>query len=152
MQINLPETRAYYLASKNEPGYLLCWIPAEELAQLVHDGRVARDILDDHPGGLELEVSAAAFDDVELELGVSPAAIKSAFEALRERQAQGDDRALPESGIVAGAWLEQKARQAEHGPIGFAAGAGPFELAADETPPEPRMSDGLDARTMMQSL
>jgi hypothetical protein len=151
MKISVPETRAYYPASKNEPEYLLCWVPATELAQLVDQGRVARDILEDYPGGLEVEVSASAFEEVEMDLGVSPEAIKQAYESLWERKRHGDPTALPESGRVDGAWLEDVARVAASGLFPFAIDAG-LEFAAGERPPQPKMSDGQDARTVMQNL
>jgi hypothetical protein len=150
MKISVPEARAYYPASKNEPEYLLCWIPAVELAQLVDQGRVSRDILDDYPGGLEVEVSASAFEDVELDLGVSPEALRRAYGSLLEQKRHGDTRALPESGRVDGAWLEEKARATESGLMSFDTLL--LDLAAGETPPQPKMSDGQDARTVMQNL
>ena len=151
MKISVPETRAYYPASKNEPEYLLCWVPATELAQLVDQGRVARDILEDYPGGVEIEVSASAFEEVEMDLGVSPEAIKQAYESLWERKRHGDPTALPESGRVDGAWLEDVARVAASGLFPFAIDAG-LEFAAGERPPQPKMSGGQDARTVMQNL
>lgn len=152
MKISLPEKRAYYPASKNEPDFLLCWIPATELAQLVDEGRVAQDILDDYPGGLEVEVSAAAFEDVELDLGVDPETIRQAYTRLVEREKRGEPHALPKSGRVDGAWLEEVSRAAEGFMEVFAVGPDDLDFAAGQSPPEPKMSDGQDALTVMQNL
>ena len=152
MKISLPEKRAYYPASKNEPDYLLCWIPAAELAELASEGRVARDISGDYPGGLEIEVSASAFEDVELDLGVEPKTLRQAYVRLFERKRRGEPHALPESGSVDGAWLEEVARAAE-GPLEvFAVGPGALDFSVGGSPPEPKMSDGQDALTVMQNL
>jgi hypothetical protein len=140
MKISIPVARAYYPASKNEPDYLLCWIPAGELAQLANEGRIARDILDDYPGGLEIEVTASAFEEVGLDLGASPEAI---------RQAYAD---LTEPGVVDGAWLEERAIAAESGPLAFGIGPDFASFVSDEAVPKPRMSDGQDARSVMQDL
>ena len=139
-EISIPVTRAYYPASKNEPDYLLCWIPAGELAQLANEGRIARDILDDYPGGLEIEVTDSAFEAVELDLGTSPEAIRRAYADLTE------------PGVVDGAWLEKKATAAESGPLAFGIEPDFASLMSDEAVPKPKMSDGQDARAVMQNL
>ena len=152
MKISLPEKRAYYPASKNEPDYLLCWIPATELAQLAAEGRVAQDITDDYPGGLEIEVTASAFEDVELDLGASPETIRQAYAQLFERKRRGEPHALPESGRVDGAWLEDVAKTAEGPLASFAVGPADLVFSIGVPPPEPKMSDGQDALTVMQNL
>lgn len=146
MKISVPAARTYYPASKNEPEYLLCWIPAEALAQLVDEGRVARDILDDYPGGLEIEVSASAFEDVELNLGTSPEAIRQTYVDLLERNALG------ESGMVDGVWLEEQAMAAENTSVAFDIGPDLHKPISDTAAPGPKMSEGQDARSVMQSL
>jgi hypothetical protein len=152
MKISLPEKRAYYPASRNEPDYLLCWIPATELAQLAAEGRVAQDITDDYPGGLEVEVTASAFEDVALDLGVDPETIRQAYAQLVERKRRGQPHALPASGRVDGAWLESVARAAG-GPLEtFPVGPGDLDFSIGGPPPEPKMSDGQDALTVMQNL
>lgn len=152
MKISLPEARAYYPASKNEPDYLLCWIPAEELAKLVDEGRVAPDILDDYPGGLELEVSEEAFEEVDLDLGVSPEAIQQAYGNLEKRKREGAPHAMPTSGRVDGAWLEEVAAAVDDPFMSYSTGPLPFDDVVLEPPPEPKMSDGQDPRTVMQNL
>jgi hypothetical protein len=152
MKISLPEKRAYYPASKNEPDYLLCWIPATELAQLAAEGRLAQDIADDYPGGLEIEVTASAFEDVELDLGASPETIRQAYAQLFERKRRGEPHALPESGRVDGAWLEDVAKTAEGPLASFAVGPADLVFSIGVPPPEPKMSDGQDALTVMQNL
>ena len=95
MKISIPEARAYYPASKNEPDYLLCWIPAGELAQLANEGRIARDILDDYPGGLEIEVTDSAFEALGLDLGISAEAIRRAYAHLPEPEVVDGARPAP---------------------------------------------------------
>jgi hypothetical protein len=152
MKISLPKSRAYYPASKNEPDYLLCWIPATELAQLVDEGRVTPDILDYYPGGLEIEVSTSAFEDVDLNLGISPEEVAQAYASLLERKRMGDLHALPESGKVDGSWLEEAVRAARDTTPAYAVGEYDLAFASGEMPPEPEMSDGQDALAVMQNL
>jgi hypothetical protein len=136
--ISIPRVRAYYPASKNEPDRLLCWIPTQELETMVEDGQVRSDILEDYPDGLEVEVSEQAFDEFELDLGVEPDALLEAYANLLERNA------LPESGRVAGESLEKEASS----DIIFAA---PMAMTNTKLP-EPDMTDGQDAQTVMQLL
>lgn len=140
MKISLPEARAYYPASKNEPDYLLCWIPAGELAQLAREGRIAGDILDDYPGGLEIEVTDSAFEAVGLDLGISAEAIRRVYAGL------------PEPVLVDGAWLEEEAKAAALEPVSFGTPMDREGLASKEAMPKPKMSDGQDARSVMQNL
>jgi hypothetical protein len=143
MKISIPKVRAYYAASPNEPEYLLCWIPAGELAQLASQGRVRPDILEYYPTGLEVEVSQQGLDEFELDLGASPEALRQAFKSLRKMGA------LPESGMVEAASLEQMIQNG-------AGAAGPLEAAlpfvAGGKLPGPEMTDGEDPRTVMQQL
>jgi hypothetical protein len=140
MKISIPVARAYYPASKNEPDYLLCWIPAGELAQLANEGRIARDILDDYPGGLEIEVTDSAFEAVELDLGISPEAIRRTYAGL------------PEPDVVDGAWLEGRAMAAGRGAVDFGIDPDLVGFESREAMPKPMMSDGQDARSVMQNL
>jgi hypothetical protein len=140
MKISIPEARAYYPASENEPDYLLCWIPAGELAQLASEGRIAKGILDDYPGGLEIEVTDQAFEAVELDLGISAEAIRRAYAEL------------PGSEVVDGVWLEKKAMAAELAPVDFSSELAFTGPASKEAMPKPKMSDGQDARSVMQNL
>ena len=145
MKISTPSKRAYYPASKYEHDQLLCWIPEEELQRMVRFGQIAPDVLDDYPDGLEVEVSQAAFDELEIDFGVSPEAIRQAYAYHRGR------KALPESGVVDGATLERVAQEPLRGaPEGFVKGVG--VLSAGEKFPEPEMTDGEDPRTVMLGL
>jgi hypothetical protein len=146
MPIQMPRARAYYLASENEPDYLLCWIPADELARLAGEGRLAPETLEDYPEGLELEVSSAAFEELGLDLGLSPEEIKGAYAGLRQAGA------LPQSGMVDGARLEAEARGLAAVPGDFEALGAPLPFSSGTPLPEPEMTDGEDARTVMQRL
>jgi hypothetical protein len=144
MKIRMPRVRAYYPASQNEPEWLFCWIPPEELEQLATAGSVRSGVLEDHPSGLEVEVSQRGFREFDLDLGAEPAALQRAYETLRKMEA------LPESGIVAADQLEGLVRSAD-------AGAGDLEaeavnLASGEGLPEPEWTDGDDPRTAMRQL
>ena len=138
MKIRMPATRACYPASRNEPDRLLCWIPRHELEQLAADGRVKAEVLEYYPSGLEVRLSRPGFDEVGLDLGVDPKALYEAYRALR------DAGALPASGTVAGAHLEQAAKS--------------VSLREDRTLrdiltlPEPEWTDGEDARAVMGKL
>jgi hypothetical protein len=144
MKIRLPARRAYYPASRNEPHRLLCWIPRRELEQLAAEGRVKAELLEYYPSGLEVRVSRPGFDEFGLDLGVDPDKLCEAYQALREAGA------LPESGLVAGARLEQVAESTGRAAVDFAAHAVPLRKAL--TLPEPEWTDGEDARTVMQKL
>lgn len=146
MKISMPKERAYYAASPNEPEYLLCWIPADDLEDLASQGKVQQDILEYYPSGLEVEVSRQGLDEFKLDLGASPEALQKAYQALLRQNA------LPESGMVAAASLEQMVQN------GMGAG-GPLEAARAALPfghggklPGPEMTDGADPRSVMQQL
>ena len=132
MKIRMPASRACYPASRNEPDRLLCWIPRHELEQLAAEGRVKPDVLEYYPSGLEVRLSRPGFDEFGLDLGVDPDKLHEAYRALRRAGA------LPKSGIVAGAHLEQEARGGS--------------LQAILTLPEPEWTDGEDARIVMGKL
>jgi hypothetical protein len=147
-KISIPKERAYYLASENEKHRLLCWIPVEEYDHLIQEGRIPQYVRDDYPDGLELDVSGPGFDEFQVDLGVSPEALKEAYARLRTRAR------LPQSGTVAGATLELIA-----GGIEQRGNAGIRDLqprGVDEpiTPelPEPAMTEGEDAMLVMRGL
>ena len=143
MKIRMPTSRACYPASRNEPDRLLCWIPREELEQLAAEGRVQADVLEYYPSGLEVRLSREGFAELGLDLGVDPKELHRAYLALRQAGA------LPKSGVVAGADLEQAARS-----TGGAADALEVASARDMILPlpEPGWTDGDDPRTAMQRL
>ena len=132
MKIRMPSSRACYSASRNEPHRLLCWIPRHELEQLAAEGRVDAEVLEYYPSGLEVRLSRPGFDEFGLDLGVDPNKLREVYQALRQAGA------LPKSGFVAGAHLEQAAR---HGSL--------HEVL---TLPEPEWTDGEDARIVMGKL
>jgi hypothetical protein len=143
MKIRLPASRACYPASRNEPDRLLCWIPRHELEQLAAEGRVKPEVLEYYPSGLEVRLSREGFAEIGLDLGVDPKELYRAYQALRQAGA------LPESGVVAGSYLEQAARST-------GGGAGALERPAPRdlslAVPEPGWTEGDDPRTAMQRL
>jgi hypothetical protein len=148
MKIRMPKVRAYYSASQNEPEWLLCWIPPDDLAQLASQGRVQSDILDDYPNGLEVEVTDQGFEEFGLQLDASPSALREAYARLRE------SNALPESGIVAAADLEAIVQGALESAVSFrgALTQPPSPVAKGEKLAEPEWTDGDDPRAVMQQL
>ncbi len=145
MRISLPKERAYYAASANEPEYLLCWIPAGDLAQLASQGKVQQDILEYYPDGLEVQVSGQDLEQFQLDLGADPEALRKAYQALSEMGA------LPGSGMVAASSLE-KMVQGVKGPMGALAAAAALSFGPGKKLPEPEMTEGTDPRTVMQQL
>jgi len=155
MKIRMPATRACYAASRNEPDRLLCWIPRQELEQLAAEGRIKADVLEYYPSGLEVRLTRQGFAEFGLDLGVDPGELRAAYQALREAGA------LPASGFVAGAHLEEMARRAalpaparEAGPAEAFALPAPAHAAPPEplASPEPEWTEGEDARTVMGKL
>lgn len=146
-KISIPKQRSYFLASPNERDRLLCWIPPEEYEQMVQGGQIPQRVVDDYPLGLELEVSREDFDEFQLDLGVSPEAIKLALlQALERGEVQPDETVL-------GTDLESKAREAEQG-----SAKGITDLLAEATPEpqkklaEPEMTEGEDAMSVLSGL
>jgi hypothetical protein len=141
MKIRVPKERAYYPASPNEPDRLLCWIPPDDLANLVHQGQVQDDILDYFPSGLEVEVSKQGLAQFQLKLGATPEALQEAYQTLRR---QG---ALPKSGMVAGAGLEELLQGPDKvGAPGDVHPAGAKKLRG------PGMTKGVYPRSVMRQL
>jgi hypothetical protein len=145
MKIRMPKVRAYYAASANEPDDLLCWIPADELARLVEQAKAEPDVLEYHPDGLEVEVSEQGLEEHGLELGARPEALRRAYRALKKAHT------LPESGMVEATSLESIAQEAVPG-SSFDADRRLVLLGPDGKLPGPEMTDGADARSVMQQL
>jgi hypothetical protein len=143
MKISVPNERAYYPASPNEPDRLLCWIPPDDLVELVRQGKVQEDILDYYPSGLEVEVTQEGLEEFKLDLGASAEELQEAYLGLQRQ------RALPKSGMVAAASLEEIV-QSPGKVRGFL--KAPLVHGAAEKLPEPKMTDGADPRSVMQQL
>ena len=150
MKIRMPATRACYPASRNEPDRLLCWIPRHELEQLAAEGRVKPEVLEYYPSGLEVRVSRQGFEEFGLDLGLDPKQLYEAYRTLRQAGA------LPASGFVAGAHLEQVARGVPLREVltSHEDSAPGVDHALREvlTLPEPEWTDGEDARAVMGKL
>jgi hypothetical protein len=146
MKIRMPAGRAFYPASRNEPNRLLCWIPRRELEQLAAEGRVRADVLEYYPSGLEVRVSWPGFDEFGLNLGIDPDRLYEAYQTLRQAGA------LPESGVVAGADLEQAARSASGAAMSFSYSGDAAPPPGIRSLPEPEWTDGEDARAAMGKL
>jgi len=150
--ISTPTKRTYYPASPTEKDHLLLWIPTDELEVMVEDDLLPPSVLEDYPDGAEVEVTPSGFDELGLDLGVSPETISAVYGQLAER---GE---VPQSGLVDGAALESAARQMET----IEAGEGPPRFSpeslerlpdlADRASLEPEMSDGEDAETFLRDL
>jgi hypothetical protein len=113
----IPEERVYYYEQRESGAVLLCWVPPAELAALVDNG-VKDAILDDHPGGVDIEVTPEDFEYYEdryrLRFAHSPRELLVAFEAIASSDQVSEDRE------IRGDVVEQLAAEA-----GDAAGAVP---------------------------
>jgi len=128
------------------------WIPRDELEEMAEDDLLPPSVLEDYPDGVEVEVTASGFDELGLDLGVSPETIGALYRLLAERGQ------VPPSGLVDGATLENEAREM----VTIEAAAGPPRFApeslerlphlADSASLEPEMSDGEEAQAFLQSL
>jgi hypothetical protein len=143
MKIRVPRERAYYPASRNEPDRLLCWLPPEDLQELVRQGRAQDDILDYYPSGLEVEVTRQGLEEFRLDLGATPEALQEAYQTLRQQDA------LPKSGMVAGASLEE-ITQAPAKTSGSEKSA--LSLEPGKKLRSPEMTKGADPRSVMRQL
>jgi hypothetical protein len=144
MKIRTPRVRAYYPASQNEPEWLFCWIPPQGLEELATAGHIRSSILEEHPSGLEVEVTQRSFDEFELDLGVDPAALHHAYESLHKLEV------LPQSGIVAADQLEGLVKSASPGAGDLEADA--LMVGSDQPLAEPEWTDGDDPRSAMLQL
>jgi hypothetical protein len=150
--ISTPKKRTYYPASPTEKDRLLLWIPRDELEDMAEDDLLPPSVLEDYPDGLEVEVTPSGFDELGLDLGVSPETIKALYGQLADRGQ------VPTSGLVDGAALERAAREM----VDTDAGAGPprftpeslerLSRLADRASLEPEMSDGEEAQTFLRGL
>ncbi len=61
--IKVPEERAYFYELSNLQNKLICWIPLNELKQLVKNKNVNKSILVDYPAGLDVEVYKKSFEE-----------------------------------------------------------------------------------------
>jgi hypothetical protein len=148
MPIRLPLERTYYPASRDEPEQLLCWIPPHELEALIKAGRAPARLRDEHPLGLELEVSAHALSQAGIELPAPADSLKAAYLKLR------NERRLPASGYVQATYLEQGTRD-NHAPLITAAAdmiAEPEGVLPSGLAPEPAMSAGEEPDAAMRRL
>ena len=135
MKIRTPVKRAYYPASPNEKTRLLCWISPIAMQQMVQEGQVPAEHLEDYPDGLEVEVTEEAFEDYSIRMEATPTQLKRAYIKLFV------DKALPPSGMVEGMALEAMA-------LGLVMPS--FSLGRKF--PEPQMTDGDDPAEALRRI
>jgi hypothetical protein len=150
--ISTPRQRTYYPASPTEMDRLLLWIPRDELEGMVEENLLPPPVLEEYPDGAEVEVTPSGFEELGIDLGVSPEALRAVYGHLLER---GE---VPPSGLVDGAILEEVAREVgepdeETGPVPFS----PELLEripplTDRELPEPEMTEGEEAETFLRDL
>jgi len=146
MAIQLPTKRSYYFGCVTESDDILCWIPAEELLNMVNDGTAPSNILDDYPWGLEVPVDDIVLSDLGVALPVSAAVIKQAFQLLRA------ENRLPESGPVMGEHVERLCEDLEkRSDYRSLRTRGPSSIPR-ESLPSPPMSDGEAPLAVFQRL
>lgn len=143
MKIRVPKERAYYTASANEPEKLLCWLPPEDLADLVSQGKVQEDILEYYPNGLEVRVSREGLDEFKLDLGATPEELQEAYKSWRKEHGQAESRMVKATILEEMAQSPAKARDLDKFPFASA-------LVAKAS--EPDMTEGEDPRSVMQRL
>lgn len=109
MPMPVPEERVYYQELRECGNVLLCWMPIQELERLVGESKVVREILEDHPHGVDVEVTPADFRYFKkrygIDVGISPEDLLLAFEALMK-----SDEVHVE-GEISGAAVEDLARR-----------------------------------------
>jgi hypothetical protein len=150
--IRVPRKRAYYPASPNEQDRLLLWIPEDELEGMVEEGLLPQAVLEDFPRGLEVEVTPESINELGLDLGTNPEAVRAVYAHLSDRGQ------VPDSGMVDAAALEQATREIvesdEEAPppmftpefLERASRLGEREL------PEPEMTDGEEPTTFLRRI
>ena len=150
--ISTPTKRTYYTASPTEKDRLRLWIPIDELEGMVEEDLLPASVLDEYPDGAEVEVTPAGFEELGIDLGVSPEALTAVYGHLLER---GE---VPPSGLVDGAALERIAREApqaaeETGPAPFSPEAlERIPRLTERELPEPEMTEGEEAEIFLRDL
>jgi hypothetical protein len=104
VDIAIPKKRAYYPASKNEEDRILCWIPREELEDKVKRKILPKQVLVNHPDGVEIDLLPDAFKEFKLDPKIDPTKIRKHFARLRRKKMIEDD------GLVDAAKLEGSLR------------------------------------------
>ncbi len=146
MTISIPLARAYYPA-RTGLARILCWLPKDELRDMISRGDAPDDIIEDYPTGLEIEVSVEALDEYEIKLGFPPESICRAFSYFMDRGS------VDKSGIVDGASLERTLKQALITRSGNKLEENLEQVfSRSETLPKPRMSDGSDPNLQRNSF
>jgi hypothetical protein len=150
--ISVPSKRTYYPASPTEQTRLLLWIPREELESMIEEDLIPEEVLAEYPDGAEVEVTAAGFQELGIDLGISPEVISATYEELME------EGQVPESGLVDGATLERVAQEI----VDTTDDVGPPRITPEvlervspltvEGLPEPEMTDGEEAETFLRDL
>ncbi len=150
--IRTPRKRAYYPTSPNEKDRLLLWIPKDELEGMVQEDLLPPSVLEDFPRGMEVEVSPAGFEELGIDVGISPEAISATYGLLAETGK------VSKSGLADGAALEGVARGIADtddtpGPPRFTLEAlDRVSPPTDRGVPEPEMADGEEAQTFLRRL
>jgi hypothetical protein len=91
MTISLPEEIVYYYQSPEKKDRLLCWIPRNELERLVKESKnlINKQILDDFPHGLDIEVNDVDLKYYEekynLKLGINLTDVREAFDFVQKQ-------------------------------------------------------------------
>ncbi len=144
MKIQIPTERTYYQASPGEPDRLFCWIPRKELEEMVKDEKAGREILENYPSGLEIEVSKETLEEDGIDLGINPEHVREVYALLRE---QGS---LDKSGYIQASVLEDYASDIVKARCKAKTDNAAKGVAAPL--PKPRMSDGEDPSAVFNRL
>jgi hypothetical protein len=109
MTINLPKSMVYYSESRNQPEYLLCWIPSRSFPDVARDDKTLDDLRKYYPNGIEIEVSEDALEAGGIKLALHSDDLRKAYVQLHEANM------LCESGMIAAKTLEPIAEALQPG-------------------------------------
>ena len=150
MGIKLPKSMVYYSESRNQPEYLLCWIPPDSFPDVARDDRALDHLRKYYPNGIEIEVSEQALEAAGIKLALRPDDLRDAYVQLHE------ENRLHESGMIAAETLQSIAGALAE--VSFAAeGAAMARPMADaslleRTAEPPEMTGDEDAETVFGRL
>ena len=108
MPITIPADSVYYYEVTARSTRLFLWMPRAYLELIVSKNNVAKEILEDYPDGIDIEISEVTFEELSerynFEIGVNPHLIWQAFDAVWLKIGT---KHLPCSGYIERRFLER---------------------------------------------
>jgi len=100
MPIKTPKERAFYYEITNLRDRLIYWIPKEDLKDMEKNGKMSKQLLEDYPFGLDVEVYQDLFDEFKkkyrLEIPIDVENTMQAFQAIKNRYG----KKFPRTGLI----------------------------------------------------